>query len=89
MHTDNLPDLKIRVDFVRKKLTFWTLQWLIVFDNYNNSDTFTNIQDFILDYKFGGIIVTNRYLDSTKLIINQKNCLIKLLGLDEIIQLLC
>ncbi len=52
---DDLPDLQARVAFVRRKLTSWTVQWLMVFDNYDNPDTFPNIQDFIPDNEFGAI----------------------------------
>ena len=80
---DDLPDLQARVAFVRRKLTSWTVQWLMVFDNYDNPDTFPNIQDFIPDNEFSAILVTSRHPDSIELVINQRSQFIKLLGLDE------
>ena len=40
---DYLPDVTTRVAFVLKIFTFWTVQWLMVFDNYDNPATFPNI----------------------------------------------
>ncbi len=81
--TDDLPDLKARVAFVRRKLASWTVQWLMVFDNYDNPDTFPNIQDFIPESELGAILVTSRHPDSIELVINQRSHFIKLFGLDE------
>ena len=81
--TDNLPDTKATVDFVLKMFTSWTVQWLMVFDNYDNPDTFPNIQDFIPQSEFGAILVTSRHPDSSALVINQSSHFIKLFGLDE------
>ena len=81
--TDDLPDLKARVAFVRRKLTSWTVQWLMVFDNYDNPATFPNIQDFIPESDFGAILVTSRHSDSIELVMNQKSHFIKLFGLNE------
>ncbi len=80
---DDLPDLKARVAFVRRKLISWTVQWLLVFDNYNNPDSFPNIQDFIPESEFGAFLVTSRHPDSVELVINQSSHFIKLYGLDE------
>ena len=41
--TDNLPDVKASVAFFLKMFTSWTVQWLMVFDNYDKPDTFPNI----------------------------------------------
>ena len=81
--TDDLPDVKVRVAFVLKMFTSWTVQWLMVFDNYDNPDTFPNIQDFIPQSEFGAILVTSRHPDSIDLVINQSSHFIKLFGLDE------
>ena len=69
--------------FVLRMLTSWTVQWLMVFDNYDNPDTFPNIQDFIPQSEFGGILVTCRHLDSNALVINQSSHFIELFGLEE------
>ena len=81
--TDDLSDLKARVAFVRRKLTSWRVQWLMVFDNYDNPDTFPNIQDYISDSEFGAILVTSRHPDSIEIVMNQRSHFIKLLCLDE------
>ena len=81
--TDDLPDLKARVAFVQRKLASWTVKWLMVFDNYDNPDTFPNIQDFIPGSEFGAILVTSRHPDSIELVINHRSHFIKLFGLDE------
>ena len=46
--------------FFHKTLTSWTVPWLMVFDNYDNPDTFPNIQDFIPQSEFGAILITSR-----------------------------
>ena len=81
--TDNLLDVKARVAFVLKTFTSWTVQWLMVFDNYDNTAAFPNIQDFIPQSEFGAILVTSRHPDSSVLVINQSSRFIKLSGLDE------
>ena len=81
--TDNLPDVKARVAFVLEMFTSWKVQWLLVFDNYDNPNTFPNIQDFIPQSEFGAILVTSRHQDSSALIIEQSNHFIELFGLDE------
>ena len=81
--TDNLPDVKARVAFVLEMFTSWKVQWLMVFDNYDNPDAFPNIQDFIPQSEFGAILVTSRHPDSSALVINQSSHFIKLFGLDE------
>ena len=81
--TGNLPDVNARVAFVLKMVTSWTVQWLMVFDNYDNPDIFPNIQDFIPQSEFGAIIVTSKHPDSIVLVINQSSHFIKLFGLDE------
>ena len=70
---DYLPDINARVAFVLKNLPSWTVQWLMVFDNYDNPDTFPNIRDFIPQSERGAILVTSRHPDSNALVINQSN----------------
>ena len=81
--TDDLPDAKARVAFVLKKITSWTVKWLMVFDNYDNLDAFPNIQDFIPQSEFGAILVTSRHPDSSALVTEQSDHFIELSGLDE------
>ncbi len=81
--TDYLPDLHARVAFVLRMFTSWTTPWLIVFDNYDNPDTFPNIRDFIPRSELGAILVTSRHPDSNALVANQSNHFIELSGLEE------
>ena len=81
--TDYLPDTNARVAFVLRMLTSWKIQWLMVFDNYDNPDTFPNIRDFIPQSKLGAILVTSRHPDSCALVVNQSNHYIALFGLQE------
>ena len=64
LQTDYLPDINARVALVLKRLTSWTVQWLMVFDNYDNPDTFQNIRDFIPQSELGAVLVTSRHPDS-------------------------
>lgn len=63
--------------------TSWTVQWLIVFYNYDNPDTFPNLRDFIHQSELGAILVTSWHPDSNTLVVNQSNHLIELFGLEE------
>ena len=81
--TDNLPDVKAQVAFVLRVLTSWTVHWLMVFDNYDNPNTFPNIRDFIPQSEFGAILVTSRHPDSRAFVIEQSNHYIELFGLEE------
>ena len=55
----------------------------MVFDNYDNPDTFPNIRDFIPQSELGAILVTRRHPDSNTLVVNQSNHFIELFGLEE------
>lgn len=81
--TDYLPDINARLAFVLRILTSWTIQWLMVFDNYDNPDALPNIRDFFPQSEYGAILVTSRHPDSNALVINQSNHFIELLGLEE------
>lgn len=81
--TDYFSNVNASAAFVPKIFTFWTVQWLMVFDNYDNADTFSNIQDFIPQSKYGAILITNRHPESNALVIYQSNHFIELLGLEE------
>lgn len=62
--------------------TSWTVQWLLVFDNYDAPDSFPNIRDFIPRSGLGAILVTSRHPDSNALVIDQSH-FIELSGLEE------
>ncbi|MCJ1344811.1 hypothetical protein MMC31_003014 [Peltigera leucophlebia] len=81
--TDYLPDIDARVAFVLRILASWTVRWLIVFDNYDNPDTFPNIRDYIPQSELGAVLVTSRHPDSNALVVNQSNHFIELFGLEE------
>ncbi|MCJ1347669.1 hypothetical protein MMC31_005897 [Peltigera leucophlebia] len=80
--TDYLPDINARVAFVLKMFTSWTVQWLMVFDNYNPY-TSPNIRDFIPQSELGAILVTSRQPGSLALVNSQSNRFIELSGLEK------
>ncbi len=41
---DILPDIQARVDLVLRTFSSWSVQWLLVFDNYDNPHAFSNIK---------------------------------------------
>ena len=82
VETDYLPNIEARVAFVLETLTSWTVQWLLVFDNYDNPDTFPNIRNFVPQSALGAILVTSRHPDSQALVITQRNHFIELSGLE-------
>ena len=81
--TDYLSDVNARVAFVLRMLSSWTIKWLLVFDNFDNPDTFPNIRDFIPQSELGAILVTSRHPDSHALVVNRSSHFIELLGLEE------
>ncbi len=80
---DYLPDISARVAFVLKMLTSWKVQWLMVFDNYDNPLTFPNIRNFIPQSELGAILVTSRHADSNALVFGQSNRFFELSSLEE------
>lgn len=81
--TDYLPDIDAQVAFVLRIFTAWTVRWLMVFDNYDNPDTFLNIRDYLPQSKRGAVLVTSRHPGSNALVISQSNHFIELSGLDK------
>lgn len=55
------------VQFVIDRLQEWPDPWLIVFDNYDDPDSFNNLQDFMPVGEHGCILVTSRHADSKAL----------------------
>ncbi|OAL45497.1 TPR-like protein [Pyrenochaeta sp. DS3sAY3a] len=62
-----LEDTDAKVRFVLDTLSGWREQWLIVYDNYDQPDIFTEIKQFLPDSGQGGIIFTSRH-ESTKVL---------------------
>ena len=81
--TNCLLNIDARVAFVLRMFTSWTVQWLMVFDNYDNPDTFLNIRDFIPQSECGAILFTNRHPDFNALVISRSNHFFELSGLEE------
>ena len=81
--TGYLLDINVRVAFVLKLFTSWTVQLLMVFNNYDNPDTFPNIRDFVPQSELGAILITSRHPNSNALGLRQSNHLIELFGLEE------
>ncbi len=80
---DYLPDINARVAFVLRIISSWTFKWLMVLDNYDNPDTFPNIQDFIPRSEPGTILVTSRHPGSNSLVMNKSNHFFELSGLEK------
>ena len=80
---DILSDIQARVDLVLRTFSSWSVQWLLVFDNYDNPHAFSNIEDFIPRSEFGAILVTSRHADSNTLVLGQSNHFISLQGLQK------
>ena len=80
---DSIHDTKARVDLVLQTLSYWSIRWLLVFDNYDNPNGFPNIADFIPQNELGATLVTTRHADSDVLVLDQKNHSIKLDRLEE------
>lgn len=64
-------------------LGLWSIQWLLVFDGFDNPNAFPNIADFIPQNDLGAIIVTSRHADSNALVSDENSPVIKLHGLDR------
>ena len=66
-----------------RELESWSVRWLLVFDNYDDPHTFSNIKDFIPRSGLGAILVTSRHGDSSALVVDEPNNFIELQGLPE------
>ena len=83
VETEYLPEIDARVAFILRKLTSWTVQRLMVFDNYDSPHTFPNIRNFIPQSELAAILVTSRHPVSNALVVNQRSYFIELFGLEE------
>ncbi len=80
---DVLSDIQARVALVRRMFSSWSVQWLLIFDNYDNPNAFPNIADYIPQSELGAILVTSRHANSDTLVLDQSDHFIKLHGLEE------
>lgn len=67
-------------DFVDAKLRTWDQPWLMVFDNYDDPESFY-LPDYMLQGNYGHFLVTSRSKDSERLCRN--GCVVKVDGLRE------
>lgn len=65
---DVLHNIKARIDFVLQFLGSWSIQWLLVFDEYDDPNAFPNIAEFFPQNDLGAILVTSRHADSETLV---------------------
>jgi tetratricopeptide (TPR) repeat protein len=73
-------ETEARVSTVRRALADRKTPWLMVFDNYDDPQSY-NIRKFLPDNKLGMVIVTSRHKDSESLADRENR--IELKGLDE------
>lgn len=79
---NHMPDSKARVSFVLRTLSAWSIQWLMVFDNYDDPGAFL-IQDSIPQGDLGAILVTSRHAGTIELVLEHRSRFIELPGLNE------
>lgn len=79
---DYLADSSARIAFVLRTFMLRPTSWLMVFDNYDDPDTFPNIQDFIPEGEFGAILVISRHVDTSALVVEHNTGFIELPGLE-------
>ncbi|KAL9118732.1 MAG: hypothetical protein Q9187_004722 [Circinaria calcarea] len=79
----HLPNAKSKVDFVLHAFASWPTSWLMIFDNYDDPNAFSNLLDFVPRGEHGAILVTSRYADFQALFIECSGSFIELPGLEE------
>lgn len=62
-----LADTHSKSVYVQKSFCEWPHPWLMVFDNYDDPQVFSNIQEFIPESSFGRILITSRHADTLAL----------------------
>jgi NB-ARC domain len=77
----SLVETHAKAVYVQKSLSEWPYPWLMVFDNYDDPQGFSNFQDFIPEGSFARIIITSRHADT--LTLADKLGRIELPGLDK------
>jgi hypothetical protein len=68
-----------KVNYVRQTMSLWPRPWLLVFDNYDDPDSFNNIRTLIPSSPHGSVLITSRYAGSFSWL----GCAFKLGGLQE------
>ena len=57
----SLDSVEEKMDFVQHTIGSWPSPWLMVFDNYDHPEVFTEINKFIPPYVNGTVIITSRH----------------------------
>ncbi len=78
-----LSEARAKVDSVLQRFRSWPTRWLIVFDNYDDTEGFPNIKDFIPRGELGAILVTSRHADASALVLKHPTNFIELPGLER------
>lgn len=65
----NMADNEANVQLVRNELSSWSQPWLLVFDNFDDPNSFISksITDYFPQVGRGSILVTSRHSDTTRL----------------------
>ncbi|TVY13428.1 Kinesin light chain, partial [Lachnellula arida] len=65
----NPADNEANLQFVRRELSSWPQAWLLVFDNFDDPNSFSNksIKDYFPQSGEGSILVTSRHADTKRL----------------------
>ena len=77
----SIVDTHAKAVYVQKSFSEWPYPWLMVFDNYDDPQGFSNFQDFIPEGSFTRIIITSRHANT--LILADELGRIELPGLEK------
>jgi hypothetical protein len=81
---DFLPDTAARIAFVLRKLVEFEEPWLMVFDNYDDPASFSNIRDYMPEGHYGDVLGTSRHLDTSELGFTDEHHFVELSGLEPV-----
>ena len=79
--TSEKTSSELQIAFVMKRLATSKTVWLMVFDNFDDPISFSNIQDFFPASRHGTILVTSRHTDTEALA--DDGCVFELSGLQS------
>lgn len=65
--THELPDADSKREFVKEMLEKWNEWWLLVFDNYDCPDIFSDLEEFFPLNGHGAILITSRHESTQEL----------------------